>query len=105
MTENTAPTPTTAVALRYDGTGAPRITAQGDGHIARQIMKTAAEHGIPLYEDENLAHLLSQVELGTEIPANLYVAVAQVLAFVYMLSGKTSEHLAQKSGIDAFKPK
>lgn len=96
MSENTAP-PTTAIALRYDGSGAPRVTAQGEGHLAEHIMKVAKEHGIPLYEDAHLASVLSQIELGAEIPANLYMAVAQVLAFVYMLSGKTPGHLARES--------
>lgn len=89
MSENTIPSPTTAIALRYDGAGAPRVTAQGEGHVAQHIMKVAKEHGIPLYEDAHLASVLSQLELGAEIPANLYVAVAQVLAFIYMLSEKT----------------
>ena len=97
MSENTTPPPTTAIALRYDGTGAPRVTAQGEGHVAQHIMKVAKENGIPLYEDAHLASVLSQIELGAEIPTNLYVAVAQVLAFVYMLSGKTPEHLARGS--------
>lgn len=99
MSEKTPPASTLAVALRYDGTGAPRVTAQGEGHIAQHILKLAEEHDVPLYEDANLARLLSQVELGTEIPANLYVAVAQVLAFVYTLTGKAPEHLtATKQG-------
>ena len=97
MTKSTAPSPTTAIALRYDGTGAPRVTAQGAGHVAQHIMKVAKEHGIPLYEDAHLASVLSQIELGAEIPTNLYVAVAQVLAFVYMLSEKTPGHLARGS--------
>lgn len=104
MTENTIPSPTTAIALRYDGAGAPRVTAQGEGHVAQHIMKVAKEHGIPLYEDAHLASVLSQVKLGAEIPANLYVAVAQVLAFVYMLSGKTPEHLARGSGDNTAAP-
>lgn len=105
MTRNSPPSPATAVALRYDGTGAPRVTAQGEGFVAQQIMKTAAEHGIPLYEDKNLASVLSQIELGAEIPANLYAAVAQVLAFVYMLSGKTPEHFPRASSIYSSKSK
>lgn len=105
MNASTSPAPTTAIALRYDGTGAPRVTAQGKGHVAQYIMNIAKEHGIPLYEDAQLAKVLSQIELGTEIPANLYVAVAQVLAFVYMLSGKTPEHLAQLNNANISAPK
>ncbi len=97
MSESTIPPPTTAIALRYDGVGAPRVTAQGEGHVAQHIMKVAKEHDIPLYEDAHLASVLSQIELGAEIPTNLYLAVAQVLAFIYMLSGKTPEDLARAS--------
>ncbi|MDX1251038.1 MAG: EscU/YscU/HrcU family type III secretion system export apparatus switch protein [Gammaproteobacteria bacterium] len=91
--EKPSPMPTTAVALRYDGTGAPRVTAQGRGLVAEQILAQAEEHGIPLYRDTGLAQLLAQVELGEEIPATLYEAVAQVLAFIYRLSGETPAHL------------
>lgn len=87
--------PSTAVALRYDGTGAPRVTAQGHGPVAEQILARAEEHGIPLYRDAGLVQLLARVELGEEIPATLYEAVAQVLAFIYRLSGETPAHLRQ----------
>lgn len=93
MTQKKPAPPSTAVALRYDGTGAPRVTAQGRGPVAEQILARAEEHGIPLYRDSGLAQLLAQVELGEEIPATLYEAVAQVLAFVYRLSGETPAHL------------
>ena len=77
-----------AVALRYDGHGAPRITAKGRGLTAERILALAAEHGIPLREDPDLVVLLSQMDLGGEIPATLYLAVAEVIAFAYKLSGK-----------------
>ncbi len=85
----------TAVALRYDGTGAPKITAKGEGTIGEKIIEIAHQNGIPLHEDPALASLLSAVPLGEEIPENLYVAIAEVLAFVYYLSGKVPH---QKSG-------
>jgi flagellar biosynthesis protein len=80
----------TAVALQYDGNEAPRITATGKGEIAERIMALAEEHGIPLREDPDLVTLLAQLDLGTEIPSNLYVAVAEVLAFAYTVSGKAA---------------
>lgn len=79
-----------AVALRYDGTGAPRVTASGHGLVAEQIERIAREHDVPLYQDADLARLLASVELGTEIPRALYVAVAEVIAFAYKLSGRMS---------------
>lgn len=79
-----------AVALRYDGTSAPRVTAKGEGVTAQQIMSTAKEHGIPLEQNPELTTLLSNIRLNEEIPKDLYIAVAQVLAFLYHLDGKTS---------------
>lgn len=77
-----------AVALQYDGTGAPKVTATGKGVIADKIIALAKEHDIPLYEEPELVKLLSAVELGSEIPENLYIAVAEIIAFAYQLSGK-----------------
>ncbi len=78
-----------AVALQYDGEQAPRVTASGHDEIAREIIRLAREHGIPMQENEPLATLLSKVEPGEQIPEALYLAVAQVIAFAYRLSGKT----------------
>lgn len=80
--------PPLAVALQYDGEHAPRVTAKGRDDVAEAIVRLAREHGIPLQENEPLAGLLSRVELGEEIPEALYLAVAQVIAFAYYLSGK-----------------
>lgn len=78
-----------AVALRYTGNGAPRVTAKGKGYVAEEIIQRARAHGVPLHEDTALITLLARVELNEEIPETLYRAVAQVLAFAYALSGKT----------------
>ena len=82
------PTLPLAVALQYDGSNAPRVTARGRDKLAEQIVQIARQHGIPLQENEPLAAVLSRVELGEEIPESLYLAVAQVIAFAYQLSGK-----------------
>jgi len=81
--------PAVAVALHYSGHGAPRITAKGRGAVADQILKTAREHGVPLDEDAALANTLAQLDLGREIPRELYLAVAQVLAFAWQLKSKS----------------
>ena len=75
-----------AVALLYDKTGAPRVVAKGKGHIGAKIIELARAHDIPIEENEVLAGALSNVELGDEIPAELYKAVAEVLIFVLRLS-------------------
>ena len=65
-----------AVALHYDRTGAPRVIAKGKGAIGAKIIEVARAHDIPIEENEVLAGALSNVELGDEIPAELYKAVA-----------------------------
>lgn len=80
--------PDIAVALNYDGKRAPRITAKGQGYTAEQILALAKEHNIPLHADVALVKVLSKMSLGDEIPRELYVAIAEVIAFVYLLSGK-----------------
>jgi flagellar biosynthesis protein len=92
MKDSPPPPPPRAVALRYDGKRAPTVIAKGTGDIARQILAIAEEHGIPLHEDSELVALLSRLDLGEEIPANLYRAVAQVIAFAYFVSGKMPVH-------------
>jgi flagellar biosynthesis protein len=77
--------PSMAVALHYSGQGAPRVTAKGIGDVADHIVSIAREHGVLLDEDPALARALSQVELGREIPRELYLAVAQVLAFAWSI--------------------
>jgi len=77
-----------AVALHYDRTGAPRVVAKGRGGIGAKIIEVATAHGIPIEENEVLAGALSNVELGDEIPAELYKAVAEVLIFVLRLTGR-----------------
>jgi flagellar biosynthesis protein len=77
-----------AVALHYDKTGAPRVVAKGRGTIGEKIIELAKAHDIPIEENEVLAGALSNVELGDEIPVELYKAVAEVLVFVLRLSGR-----------------
>jgi len=75
-----------AVALHYDRTGAPRVIAKGKGSIGAKIIEVARAHDIPIEENEVLAGALSNVELGDEIPEDLYKAVAEVLVFVLKLT-------------------
>lgn len=77
-----------AVALHYGQGGVPRVVAKGGGLVAEHIIATAKQHGVPLEEDPALVAALAQIDLGREIPRELYVAVAQVLAFAWQVSGK-----------------
>ncbi|RLJ21907.1 flagellar protein FhlB [bacterium endosymbiont of Escarpia laminata] len=88
MKEEKNSKPDLAIALNYDGESAPKLTAKGRGELAERILALAEEHDVPLHEDAELAALLSQIPLGDEIPEALYRAIAEVIAFAYILSGK-----------------
>jgi flagellar biosynthetic protein FlhB len=77
-----------AIALRYDANEmrAPQVIAKGQRLIAERIRDMARQHGIPIVENKPLAQtLFKSVDVGQEIPAELYQAVAEILAFVYRL--------------------
>jgi flagellar biosynthesis protein len=79
-----------AVALHYeknDGS-APRVVAKGRGTIGDKIIETARASGVPIENNAGLAAALSEVEIGDEIPLDLYKAVAEVLIFIMRMSGK-----------------
>ncbi|WP_142414286.1 EscU/YscU/HrcU family type III secretion system export apparatus switch protein [Hathewaya massiliensis] len=72
-----------AAALKYDTNyEAPMVTAAGAGYIAEKILEKAEEERVPIIENKELADLLSKVEVGDNIPYELYDAVARVLAYV-----------------------
>jgi flagellar biosynthetic protein FlhB len=81
-----------AVAIQYDAEtmNAPVVVAKGAGVIAQRIRRLALEHGIPIVEKKPLAQaLFKDVDLNHPIPSQLYAAVAEVLAYVYQLKGKS----------------
>jgi len=82
-----APKNQLAVALAYEAPGTPRVVAKGKGEIGQKIIDTAREHGVPIEENASLAGALSEVEIGDEIPVELYKAVAEVLIFLMRMSG------------------
>lgn len=97
--------PLRAVALRYDPgrDAAPRVVASGERLMAQRIIDVAREHGVPLYCDPQLVDALMRVPLGAQIPPQAYMAVAEVLAFVYELdqglaSGEESKPAPGSSG-------
>ena len=73
-----------AQALKYDPSkdNAPRIIATGRGQLAEKMIEKAKEENIPIYKDEHLAEALNKLEVGTEIPRELYEVVAEVLSFI-----------------------
>ena len=73
-----------AVALQYGpGDTAPVIVASGMGYMAEKIVETAADCGVPIYEDNSLSTILTQLQLGQEIPESLYQAIVEI--YVYFL--------------------
>lgn len=83
--------PKQAVALSYDGHNAPKIVATGEGLIAEEIIALAKANGVYIHQDPHLSHFLQLLELGEEIPKELYLLIAELIAFVYMLDGKFPE--------------
>ena len=77
-----------AVALKYEATSAPRVTAIGRGEIAQRIIESAEQNGVPLRDNPALAEALSRVPLDREIPESLYRAVAEVLTYILRTSGQ-----------------
>ena len=76
-----------AVALQYDGKGAPKVTATGSGVLAEDIIELARELGIPLYENKELTEMLTLLDLGDEITHDLYIIIAQIIALAYKIKG------------------
>ena len=73
-----------AVALQYGaGDTAPVIVASGMGYMAEKIVEVAADNGVPIYEDNSLATILTQLQLGQEVPEELYKAIVEI--YVYFL--------------------
>jgi flagellar biosynthesis protein len=84
MSEKKADSLRTAVALAYrEADAAPRVVAKGRGLVAEEIIAKAREHGVYVHESPELVSLLSQIDLDQHIPPQLYVAVAELLAWLY----------------------
>lgn len=79
-----------AIALKYspDENNSPQIVAMGKGECAEKIIEKAEESNIPLYNDPELAHTLSALNIGDEIPPELYDVVAEILVFLNKLDEK-----------------
>lgn len=83
--------PVQAVALRYDkqaAGAAPKVTASGQGEVARRIIEAAQAAGIDIVQDPDLLEVLGRVPIGEEIPPELFQAVAEILAFIYRVNGR-----------------
>jgi flagellar biosynthesis protein len=91
MPEREQPERRRATALRYEeGQRAPRVTATGAGLVADRILAAAREAGIPVRHDPALAEALAKLELGSDVPEELWTAVAETLAWAYRLDAQAS---------------
>lgn len=79
-----------AVALTYDKQkqDAPKVSAKGKGRVAEKIIEIARQHDVPVKDDPDLMTVLSTLDIDEEIPPEIYVAVAELLAFVYSMNGR-----------------
>ena len=83
-----------AVALKYEleqREGAPRLVAVGEGFIAERIIELARQHGVPLVENKEIVGKLIRFPLDSEVPPELYEAVARILALIYTLDREEQE--------------
>ena len=78
-----------AVALAYEAPSAPRVVAVGRGEIGQKIIDTARDHGVPLESNPALAEALSTIALDTEIPVELYEAIATIIGFILNAANET----------------
>ena len=90
--------PKRAVAILYEDSekSAPKVVASGKGTIAEKIIETAQEAGIHIQQDANLIELLAKVDVGEEIPVELYQTVAEVLAFVYKVNNRFKDKIEEE---------
>lgn len=85
-----------ATALKYnaDKDNAPVVIASGSGHIADKVVEIAEENGVPVYKDASLAVMLSQLQLGSEIPEEIFRSIVEI--YVYFLNFKMSKGEAEE---------
>lgn len=80
-----------ALSLVYDGFNAPEIAIKGYNDLADQIIEHAKKHNLLIHKDKVLFERLEQLAIGEKIPPNMYVVIAELIAFSYLLQGKFPE--------------
>lgn len=95
-----------AVALQYSaGDNAPVIVASGMGYMAEKIVEIASDSGVPIYEDNSLATILTQFKLGQEIPEELYQAIVEIYVYFLHFDPATAGYAPQDSAPQDKAPK
>lgn len=90
--------PKTAVALGYDGQQAPALIAKGFDHLAEEIISIAKANGVLVHDDPELAASLAKLDVGEQIPKDLYVIIAELIAFAYLLDGRFPDDWTMPGG-------
>ena len=85
-----------ALALFYDGGEAPLVSDNRSGEAAQKLIMQALESDIPIYENPQLLEQLSMLQIGDNIPPELYQLVAEILAFAFFIQGKAPEGYQEK---------
>jgi flagellar biosynthesis protein len=81
-----------ALALFYDGGQAPVVSDQKSGEAAQKLIQQALDLGIPIYENPQLLEQLSELQMGQQVPTELYQLIAEILAFAFFIQGKAPEN-------------
>jgi len=81
-----------AVALKYESGSAPKVVAKGYGELAQELIDIAEENNVMIHQDQELVKFLHQLDLGQEIPKDLYLIIAELIAFSFVLQGKFPEN-------------
>jgi len=89
------------IGLTYDGKNAPIVTQRASGSIAEQILSLANEQNMYIHQDPELLERLAILQDGDAIPPALFVVIAEILAYSYLLQGKTPEHWQRADGSTA----
>lgn len=87
-----------AVALTYEAPSAPRVVAVGRGEVGQKIIETARKHGVPLETNPMLAEALSTIDIDSEIPVELYEAVAVIIGFIMNAANETPRRATTLKG-------
>jgi len=90
-----------AIALKYDGDKAPHISGKTEGNLAQELLAVAEEAGIYIHQDPALLERLSVMQEGETIPPALYVIIAEILSYSFLLQGKYPAHWKRTDGTQA----
>ncbi len=85
-----------AVAIKWnpETDALPTVAASGEGALAAEILRVAAEHNIPIRQDNDLIQVLSMLDIGESIPEEVHTAMAEILAFIYWTNQQYADILA-----------